>query len=131
VPLPAPDRSDFAPSFEKTEENGWSVDVGWAEGAMRDGRPFRAECWAQDQATYLTFFFSVVGLEECDELAVSELLAAEGLVRFASDKRPMTLKPFRDASGNDLWSVTFLVGDEGELFVAGGVPLRGYRGAPS
>jgi len=30
---------------------------GWNEGLMADGLPYRAECWAMDQITMLTFFF--------------------------------------------------------------------------
>lgn len=125
---PVPDRSDYTPSFEKRPENDFSLDIGWAEGTMSDGRPYRVECWAQGQTTFLTFFFSVVGLERSDESAIAGQLAREGLLVFAAGKSPMALRRHTDPAGHDLWSATFTVGTEDELFVSASVPLRSYGG---
>lgn len=41
-----PDRSDLVPNFRPTDEND-VVDVGWCNGVLSDGRPYRAEYWEQ------------------------------------------------------------------------------------
>ena len=60
-----PDRSNFTPNFRKTPENP-DLDIGWAEGSLSDGRPYRLECWAADQITNITVFVSRLGLEHLE-----------------------------------------------------------------
>ena len=55
--FPKVDRSNFTPNFTKSPEND-AVDIGWSEGNLSDGRPYRLECWAQDQITNITIFVS-------------------------------------------------------------------------
>lgn len=124
---PEPDRSDFEPNFAKTGENP-AVDVGWARGTLSDGRPFRAECWAEGGATYLTLFFSRAGLENATAEAVGVLLEGEGLLSFTSERRPVSARPYTDASGNDLLTVTVVVGSEGDLLAKDSLDLRPYEG---
>jgi hypothetical protein len=59
---PKPDRSDYKPTRTKTAEDH-SLDIGWDEGFLTDGRPYRVECWAEEGVTMLTYFFSTRGLE--------------------------------------------------------------------
>jgi hypothetical protein len=127
---PKPDRSDFTPNFNKTEDND-VLDFGWAEGVLSDGRPYRLECWCQDQVTSETFFISSVGLEDLDEAGVVALLEREKLVHFTSTKRYVGVKPFRDASGNALLSINIVVGDEDGTFVEGGPAINRYSNQPS
>jgi hypothetical protein len=42
---PKPDRSNSPPNLVKTDENP-NLDLGWNEGFLTDGRPYRAEYWA-------------------------------------------------------------------------------------
>lgn len=125
-----PDRSNHRPNFEKTAGND-VVDPGWNEGFLSDGRPYRVECWCQDQVTSLTFFFSTAGLENISNSQFADMLMSEGLLKFLSDRRFVAAAPFTDASGNDMWSVNVVVGDEETVFVSDHVPLRSYaRPAP-
>ena len=57
---PCADRSSFIPNDRKSPANP-ALDIGWSEGTLRDGRPWRAECWAEDGVTSLTFFLSTTG----------------------------------------------------------------------
>ena len=52
---PKSNRSNQTQNYVKSEENT-VLDIGWNEGILSDGRPYRAECWAEDQVTMLTFF---------------------------------------------------------------------------
>ena len=122
---PIPDRSNFTPNFSKTPEND-VLDIGWAEGFLSDGRPYRLECWAQDQVTMVTIFVSRMGLEDLGTEAVQELLEREDLAHFRSSRRYASTRSFRDGSGQDLLSINVVIGDDEETFVSGGPPLRPY-----
>ena len=122
---PRPDRSDYTPNRRKTPENE-ALDIGWDEGVLRDGRPFRAECWAEDGVTHLTFFFSTHGLETASNTDLAALLLDADLIRFRGDRRYVAARPWTDAAGNDMWSVNVVVGDEDEMYVSDHLRLRQY-----
>jgi len=122
---PKPDRSQHPPNFTKSADNE-QVDIGWAEGYLDDGRVIRAECWAQDQVTCITFFLSTISLEELDPDSVVALLEAEGLFRFAGSDRYASATKIFDDSGNEMWSVNLVVGDEERTFVDDSLVLTPY-----
>ena len=122
---PRPDRSGFTPNLHKTAENP-ALDIGWAEGKLKDGRPYRAECWAEDGVTSLALFFSTIGLEQLTDPEFAALLEAEGLMQFTGERRFVAAAPFTDASGNAMWSVNVVVGDDEETFVIDQIKLRSY-----
>lgn len=122
---PKPDRSSHRPNFAKTVEND-TIDIGWAEGTLSDGRPYRVECWAQDQVTCVQCYFSSDGLEELDRSGLQQFLEREGLVRFLSDHRYADGRWVSDASGNSMWEVNVVVGDEDELYAEADIPLKPY-----
>ena len=110
--FPTPDRSRLVPNFVKTPDNEM-LDIGWAEGVMSDGRAWRMECWAESQATFVNFFFSSVGMEEFGKDQFRGLLSREGRVEFSdSDPYSGSPAPLTDDSGNPMWCVFVLVGDE-------------------
>lgn len=110
VEYPRPDRSDFHPRFEQTSDDE-SVDIGWAEGAMRDGRPWRAECWTDFGFTYLTYNISNIGLEGETLDNLRDLLAREGLIEFIENRSLSSVGPWTDPSGNELLSLTIAISD--------------------
>ena len=124
---PRPERSTFKPNFHKSDENP-ALDIGWAEGTLKDGRPYRAECWAEDGVTSLTLFFSTIGIEEFTDADFAALLEAEGLMQFTGERRYVAAAPLTDSSGNGMWSVNVVVGDDEETFVIDQLQLRAYAG---
>src|ERR1700689_1326159 len=122
---PKPDRSDFKPHLSKTPENE-ILDLGWQEGVLKDGRPFRGEFWCQDQISMITFFFSTMGLENASQEDMESLLTSENLIQFKAGRRDVRAVKIKDASGNEMWSVNVLVGDDEGTFVEGGRPFAGY-----
>ena len=127
---PKPDRSDQIRNFVKSEENE-AIDVGWNEGSLSDGRQYHVECWAEDQITMLTFFFSSVGLETYSEALLKGLLEEENLVQFITSDAPISVMLITDVSGNELWSVNVVVGTEDELFANDLLSLRAYEKSDS
>jgi hypothetical protein len=123
---PKPDRSNYKPNRSKTPDND-AVDIGWNEGFLSDGRPYRVECWAHDGVTSLTFFISTAGLEQYNNVQFVELLDRESLVQWHPGvRRSAYAMPFTDASGNSLWSVNLVVGDDNDTLVADSVSIRAY-----
>jgi hypothetical protein len=122
---PIPVRSDYQPSSTQPHDDS-VVEIGWSEGAFGEGRPFRAEAWAEDGITMLTFFFSTDDLKDSTSDQLAELLVQEGLLRFRSAKRFVGDRPLLDASGNEMWSVNIVVGDENELYAEDSLALRPY-----
>ena len=105
---PRPDRSEQHRNFSKTAEND-AIDIGWCDGKLRDGRPYLAELWAQDQVSCVTLFFSRTNLEGLTDETAANILEREGLVRFKT--RYCGVAPWTDAAGNGMWSLNLRVGD--------------------
>jgi hypothetical protein len=122
---PKPDRSDYKPTRTKTAEDP-SLDIGWDEGFLTDGRPYRVECWAEEGITMLTYFFSTRGLETYSNEQFASFLEAESLVQFLDGRRYVSAMPVTDAAGNDMWSVNVVVGDEDDTYIHDKTNLRSY-----
>lgn len=122
--FPIPDRS--RQQVRRTKGEDGVIDVGWCDGALSDGRAFRAEMWAQDQVSMLTFFFSVVGLENLSNDEMTALVVREGLVAFREGPRYCGVRAYPDDAGNVLWSVNIVVGDEDHTYLSDSVPIFGY-----
>ena len=125
---PRPDRSGYTPNFVKTPENE-VLDIGWQEGVLTDGRPFRAELWVQDNITSVTFFFSSAGLEERTREDFIRLVQDEGLQNFKSandDQRFLYARKIIDHAGNEMWSINVIVGDEADQYTDGGNVFCAY-----
>lgn len=130
IHYPKPDRSNYVPNFRKTIEND-QLDIGWNEGVLSDGRPFRLEAWALDGMTSLTYFFSTLGMEKLssrDEFA--DLLEREGLIRYRDPaKRSAYAREIVDGAGNPMWSLNVVIGLEDELYAEDTLPIRPWPDA--
>lgn len=109
------DRSQFVPNRAKSPDND-VLDIALSEGQLRDGRPYRAELWAQDQVTCITMFIPRADGEVLDRPASAQLLEDEGLVRFGP-KRHCSAMPTEDDAGRPVWSINMVVGDDEETFL--------------
>ncbi|MGH7625487.1 MAG: hypothetical protein ACREOJ_09230 [Gemmatimonadaceae bacterium] len=126
--FPAPDRSGQAVKLRKDSDG--CLDLGWCEGVLYDGRPFRVETWVQDQITMLTIFFSALGIEDVSEVQLSSVMESEGLVAYkeGAQRRRNECHIITDRAGNAMWSVNVPVGGEDETFVASTVRSFAYAG---
>ena len=120
--FPAPDRSDQTINRVKDEDG--VIDVGWNEGVMSDGRPFRIEMWAHDGVSMLTAFFSAFDFADLNDEKIAALILAEAFVTFREGARQYIEKMLRDdPSGNLMWSASVVVGDEDLTSLAGPLPI--------
>jgi hypothetical protein len=102
--FPKPDRSAFSPRLTLGGID-WEQDIGWAEGKWNDGRPYRAELWSWEDLSIVTFFFSVLGLEDAGEPELAGLLEKESMVEFSGIPKVYPER-VRDSAGNEMWSVS-------------------------
>jgi len=124
---PKPDRSNYTPNRVKTAESD-ELDIGWNEGFLSDGRPYRIEAWAQDQITSVTVFLSTEGLETYSNSQFIQLLEKERIVWWAPGVRKSAYAmPMVDAAGNPMWSVNVVIGVDDDPPVADSVPVYPYR----
>ncbi len=124
---PKPDRSN------RVKRNGNDAfDVGWNEGALVDGRPFRSEYWVEKGVSKLTIFLPVAGIEGLSGEELTALLEREGVLEFASGApRDVTAEKAVDAAGNEVWALNVVLGaDDNNLAVTGGsgTVIRPYIG---
>lgn len=123
---PKPDRSNVIPNFTRSAEDP-ALDIGWNEGLLSNGRPYRLEYWTEDQVSSVTFFTSTSGLENCSNAQFADLLEREQVLRYrVGGRRSAAAMPFTDASGNSLWSVNVVVADDEETFADVLDPIRPY-----
>ena len=90
------------------------------------GRPWRAELWAEDGITMLTFFFSTLGIEafQADDLVA--LLTREGLAELERPGQGVGVMRLTDPSGNQFWSVNVVVGTGDDVSMGKFVPVQRY-----
>lgn len=122
---PHPDRSNHKPNIELGPGKEYQ-DIGWNDGVLSDGRPFRVEYWCWEEVSILTYFMSTKGIEHATDSYFKELLMDEGLLSFFSDKPTLRAKKIKDASGNEMWSINVAVGNQEELFVKETLFIRRY-----
>jgi hypothetical protein len=114
---PAPDRSNLVPNEHLNDPSLREGDLGTREEVLSDGRPIHLELWWQSGASLITAFFSVLGLEEAPVERLLELvmpvLIAEGVSPRERRLSREGVKEIVDASGNRLFTLTFVVGLSG------------------
>jgi hypothetical protein len=112
---PIPDRSNFAPNQHMRDPDLREGDTGASVDVLSDGRSVRTESWWQEGYAFITLFFSVLDLEQAtaDELLrlVTPLLAAEKVPPERRLLSPDSVKQIDDASGNRMFTLTFVVGE--------------------
>lgn len=123
--FPSPNRS--RQSVRHSKDADGVIDIGWCDGVLSDGRAFRAEMWAQDQVSMLTFYFSAIGMEELDQASIQRFIENEALVSYDKDSpRYCSSAKYVDDNGSDIWSVNLVVGDDETTFLMGSIPIFPY-----
>ena len=97
-----------------------NVNIGWGEGTLKDGRPFRAELLSEPYGTVLVFYIPTNRLAKASEKKLLKLLVRNGLISINSEKYSMhfhsalTVRAVKisDASGNVMWDISMLCSGE-------------------
>lgn len=59
--------------------------IGYNEGTLEDGRPYRLEVWSSYGITNATFFISILDLENASEKAIKKMLIDNKLIDIIKD----------------------------------------------
>jgi hypothetical protein len=110
-----PERDDGTEWYDDPEYN-----LGWDVGLLPGNRPYFLECWATCGITMLTYFVSVVGIEDAKDADLIQMLEDEGLFQILDPSDPRTEVQKYDVDGNKFFSINVVVGDEDNTYVRGG-----------
>ena len=116
---------DHAGSVFRSRAKYGEVNVGWNAGEYEKGRPFFAECWAEDGLTMLTIFVSALGMEETTAAQLDEHFQRIGFYKALSEAHEPECIRFTDGAGNEFFSLNLLVGAEDDVFLEG-APMLPY-----
>lgn len=113
-------------SFPPCDEGGVK-NIGWSCGMLKD-RPYFAECWTIDGMTVLTFFVSVIGIEDYTAEKFDVLFEENNIFTKKADAQETTIRKLIDKSGNCFFSVNVIVGlpDEESCFERDNTSIYSY-----
>jgi len=100
--------------------------IGYHEGVLSDGRPYRLECWAMDQITNITVFTSTIDLEKSSRKQVLDYLENEGIFTRLNGEDYGYVTKFEDSKGNEFFSVNLVIADDEEMFFRSDIPLMPF-----
>ena len=123
----APCRVDYVPSPYEPNEEG-VMDVGYKNGVMSDGRPYRLECWRMDELLMLTVLFSNQGLTGYKRADMPLLLEGEEILRFVGAGKPrLQAAQTTDDVGQSMWAINLMLADNRGTYAELAVQLHSYR----
>jgi hypothetical protein len=102
----------ITPDYPRTAER--TTEIGWAHGILRDGKPWMASLWEDDDGDRtLSLLFEAEEDVEMDEEAVLHRLIEEGLLELVAPEIEFYLCEQRDDlfSPTPLWMVEVLLSD--------------------
>lgn len=131
---PAIARSDYIPHKQKKDEDD-HIDLNLWEEVFSDGRPYRAESWAAYQMTFITYYFSVIDMENYTNQELKEYLIDEGVIEFDDEFfHQMGFEGINcsvgirtDKHGNNFWEVTIIIGDEDGIYARDSEKPKWYK----
>ena len=123
----APCRVDYVPSPYEPNEEG-VMDVGYKNGVMSDGRPYRLECWRMDELLMLTVLFSNQGLTGYKRADMPLLLEGEEILRFVGAGKPrLQAAQTTDDVGQSMWAINLMLADNKGTYAELAMQLHSYR----
>ena len=123
----APCRVDYVPSPYEPDEDG-VMDVGYKNGVLSDGRPFRLECWRMDEMLMLTVLFSNEGLGAYSRADMPLLLEGEEILRFVGTGKPrLQATQTTDDVGHSMWAINLMLANGQGTYAELTMKLNSYR----
>lgn len=120
--------------MQEFEKPDWSLvsledrDLAWAEGNLKDGRPFFLEHWRDGQTELATVYFSNQNLIDSSIEFLFYLLLASNLVSIEQEPLPIDAGEVIDSAGQKLVSLNFVLSDSSEKYATLKIPLQEFFG---
>ena len=86
--------------------------IGYHEGTLRDGRPYRLEVWSQGGLDNVTIFISNKDLEDKSEVDLVKYISQEGIIDITDDKAVVNL--IDDINDNSFYSINLVLNNRDE-----------------
>jgi hypothetical protein len=124
---PTPDFSNLSPNLVK-EDRDDPLSISFGFGNFNNGRPLRVEYWAILGSSYITIYFSSLEIENASRQELTEMLITDGIIEIKNDSNfTLDEKKIIDSSGNEMWMVIVLIGDEDDIYVSCPIQLKSYH----
>ena len=116
---PKIDRSniDFASSSDL-------CNIGYHEGTLKDGRPYRLEAWSSSGMDTATIFISDKGLEDKSEVDLVKYLSGEEIIDIDDDRA--SVNKIEDINDNSFYAINLILNKRDEEINKLLVPLDDY-----
>lgn len=121
IPLPKRDKEDISPRGIK---EGDSEKVGFGEGRLDNGYPFRLECAVYGDAKIISVFVSKMGLIGITGEELNGYLQEQGVyeVYGASPE----IYDYTDKAGHEFWRVDVILESEGDIYASSPVSIEAF-----
>ena len=77
-------------TFPRREEETGDVNIGWDAGVFDGNRPYFCELWSSGYM-FLTYFISTIGIENCSDEQLEQMLKDAGLVWYKEREYPIMI----------------------------------------
>jgi hypothetical protein len=129
---PSPARLFPTPCFAQARpDRGFGddavIEIGWADGVLIDGRPFRMELACSNDIVDARFFVSAEGLGDWRRRDWAAFLVEHGLIRFTSTLKFANADETRDERGQPMLLIAVLLEHERTRFAELLIPWRSYE----
>lgn len=111
IPLPERDPDDI--SFDGITDSS-SKKIGFVEGRLRNGYPFRLECAEYNNAKVISVFVSKIGLLGITGADLDDYLREQELYE-VYDTQP-AIYTYMDKKNNEFWRIDVLLESDGNIF---------------
>jgi len=90
--------------------------IGYGEGILSDGSPFKYEFWAVDGISNVTFYISGDDIELLPNEEIIKMFVDDGWLEYYGVRQSAGIGEFVDSRGNHVLSVNVVIGDESDLY---------------
>lgn len=120
--------------MSKFEKPDWSLaaynirdtDIGWAKGALPDGRPYFLEMWRDGNSELATFYFSPCDLTQCPHEHLLRLFIDADIIALIDEPIPLDANIVTDSIGQNIYSLNVVLRDSTGEYASLKIPIEKF-----
>lgn len=121
VPLPRREPDDLSKHGIREDE---SKKIGFAEGRLANGYPFRLECAVYEHSKILSVFVSKMGLIGVNEEDIDNYLRQQDIYEIYGTQPE--IYTYIDKKGNEFWRLDTLLESEGDIYASSPISIEEF-----
>lgn len=122
VPLPVRSPNDLT---VRGTVDGSTKKIGFAEGRLRNGHPFRLECAESGRGRYLSIFVSKIGLESITDAEIDRYLREQDIYEVYGVAA--SIGEFIDGAGNVFWRLDVSLEEDGKIYASSPISISEFK----